>query len=66
MKLAYLELYGQNARLAGMGAITYPDAASTDGHEGARWDLSSGSFKGAYTTLQTAKTTRPERGPTAA
>jgi hypothetical protein len=47
VKLAYLELYGQNASLAGVRAATYPDSGSTDGHEGARRDPYPGSFKAA-------------------
>jgi len=65
VKLAYLELFDQNARIAGACAVTYPGAGSTDGHKGARRDPYPGSFNAAQTSLQTAKTTRPGRGPTA-
>jgi hypothetical protein len=45
VKLAYLELFDGNARLA--GAITCPNIASTDGHEGTRRDEIPKSFKDA-------------------
>jgi hypothetical protein len=47
VKLAYLELFDQNARLADACAAPYPDSASTNSHEGARRDPYPGSFNAA-------------------
>ena len=41
-----MELFDQDARLADACAAPYPDANSTDGHEGARRGPSPGSFEG--------------------
>ncbi len=46
VKVAYLELFGQTARLADACAATYPDSESADGHEGPRRDPFPGSCKG--------------------
>ena len=63
LKLAYLELYGQNARLTDACAATYQDSGSTDGHEGARRNPYPESFKAVLRLVKTAKTMRPAREP---
>ena len=62
VKLAYLELFGQNARLTEACAATYPDSGPTDGHEGPRRDPYPGPFKAVLRLVKTAKITGRGKG----